>query len=281
MANCVINELTIKNISEEEKRKIFLSILNNKGEFDFNKIIPSPKELQIEESNFTEYGVALIENKIPKYVYSTFEEWKENIYKSYNKNDIQRMIDLGNQAITNYQKYGHYTWYTFNYEFWGTRSNAGNTQLSGLCWYSLYESKSSIPPTIYKKRILKKRLKKIENPVLTFNTYNGMAKNIFIKLSEKYPKAIFCLKYANEDKGRDCGIFNFQNGDVVFSDYSPSSLSNGVYDPKWTEFAFRFWYGDDEDPESYGYGEDWVYSEDVEEQYYEKQKIKQKVENFD
>lgn len=117
---------------------------NDKYSFDFNTLIPMPKDLQIDASFGGLEGLAYL------YLTSSNESKKEEINKAYKsinpylddinnksffeeiKNDIKKYeknetfkndVWLGKKYLDNYKKYGYCHWYSWCNANWGTKWN--------------------------------------------------------------------------------------------------------------------------------------------------------------
>ena len=99
---------------------------------------------------------------------------------------------------------------------------------------------------------------------------------IFEALSKKYPEATFYIEYADEDIGHNCGYFEIKNGEALNYNNDKTDSSQN-----WNKFAFHLFYGEDADREAHGFDANYEYNEEVIENYYKKQEIKNKLENFD
>jgi hypothetical protein len=204
MPNHVTNIIEIQNLTINEKVNVFSKITNNLGEIDFNLILPCPKELNITSGTSTDFGVALINKQVPRYSQErTFSEWKTNLEKKYNKDDIIQFKKTGAIAVRNIEKYGVATWYEFCPDTWGTKWNAYGQEIIEVdSHYKKWMEHSN-----YKKRILKKKLKKINSFSFKFQTAWASPMPIINKISEMFPNAVFKISYADEDIGSNCGHY--------------------------------------------------------------------------
>ena len=104
MPNWITNILTI-NADEKMVQKILSEIKSDESEFDFNKIVPQPRELDDTTS--------------PARIVSD-----EDYEKSPSKGITQTMSE---DFI---RKYGFNNWYDWRYENWGTKWNADEVYIS-------------------------------------------------------------------------------------------------------------------------------------------------------
>lgn len=118
MPNHIKNRLSVTG--DEDKVKLFFeSIRKEKADengetsaIDFEKIIPMPKELNIESGSSSYQAKDLIEKcktrNIKEYVMEHMDEFKQSV-RPY---------------IENYIKYGYTDWYDWSIAKWGTKWNA-------------------------------------------------------------------------------------------------------------------------------------------------------------
>ena len=265
MPNYVKTQVEFFNTPIERQREIIIDNFNNDNELDFSILVPMPKELDIERSTYTSIGLMLVGGEeFKKNTYMKKEDAQER-FDQFDKKTQKNIMTLGKQAVSNYEKYGVIDWYDFSNEKWGTKWNACDTYIEDLDY-----------STIKSKEDLIEQLNNLQNITLVFRTAWSFPIPWFNTFIEKYNDIETEVKYADEDTGNNCGIFYFSNGELDSQETDSSTPESR----NWTEFAFRFWYGD-EDKEAYGYNSDWEYEEGVEERYYEKQRIKNKLENFD
>lgn len=189
MPNWTSNEVVVsakKPILAEIKEKV-------KGDraFDFNKIIPMPDDLNIEQSSELDYGVVLyLTDKLNKeikdidvnnvnilkaLVHNMFNaNWPEEMYnrcKDLPDSKKDELYKKGKQYINNYMLYGFPTWYGWCINNWGTKWNA--------CDVSVLEDG--------------------DNLVYMFDTAWDIPTPVLRKLSEEYPDAKFIHTYRFED----------------------------------------------------------------------------------
>ena len=184
MPNHVTNIIEIKG-NPDRVKALFEAVKNDEyglGSIDFNKLIPMPPELDIEESSQTARGLKAYKEFIEVYTFNgkkddfdllNIPQKAEQAFLRV-RPDIDRTAwNLGRQAFQNEQKYGAATWYKWRTRNWGTKWNAygyeGGVQFDGK---SLHFLTAWAPP----------------QPIVA-------------KLAEMYPDLDFTHQFANEDIG--------------------------------------------------------------------------------
>ncbi len=217
MPNFVKNKIIVGR-SEYGKRLIerYCSYNKNKEiEFDFNKVIKMPEELQIEFSSRSHDGMHLyltkinpdvsyygtIEEKIDKASYlKLVEDMKKDIlinndfilsedtiYRILNKyKEEDNLLELGEKQINNFKKYNAINWYDWSIKNWGTKWNSTN-----------FEIKND-----YKS--------------LLFETAWDPSIEIMIEISKQNPNIKFAYLYSDEDIGSNVGYMLMQAGIIDF-----------------------------------------------------------------
>lgn len=116
---------------------------DEKGNFDFNTLIPMPKSLEVTSGSMNDVDLyyyisekdtltlaQVRKSPYAKLIVNVFnEDWIAEIQRR-----VREMVDeknppdynMGKQLAENYDKYGHMTWYTWAYDEWGTKWNACN-----------------------------------------------------------------------------------------------------------------------------------------------------------
>jgi len=186
MPNWVRTRLTFigkQNRVAEIKNLVKTTGKDNEGkdytnEFDFNKVIPMPEELNIPSSSSGDDGMRyLILNAKHSILWndddrSFMESMKKN--KEENPDRFNEAIELGKKYLSNISKYGYSTWYNWSYENWGTKWNACEVE-----WISDY--------------------------CVEFETAWSFCFPIVQKLSEMFPDVEISFCYADEDCGSNTG----------------------------------------------------------------------------
>ena len=219
MPNWVTAKLKIDGPNASEVMKGLLS-KNQYDEvvFDFNKIKPMPKTLNLERSNLTDMCEKLYTNKI------TYAEMKKYFHSNdgYVDKDLSSMMEVlgitdklsheeqcrkvGQALITNKKLYGEKDWYEWSIANWGTKWNACHND---------YDERT---PNETK-----------------FDTAWSDVRKLICELSKLYPKNIFYYDYSEEQIGIYTGSASFQNGEVL-SNVEYKDLSKEAY-----EHSFKLW----------------------------------------
>ena len=211
MPNHVTNIIEIKGDPARIK-SLFEAVKNDEyglGSIDFNKLIPMPPELDMEEGSRTTNGLKAYKDFIEVYTFNdkkgdfdllNIPEKSEQAFLRV-RPDIDRAAwDLGRQAFQNEQKYGAATWYKWRIRNWGTKWNAygyeDGVQFDG---HSLRFWSAWSPP----------------QPVID-------------KLSEMYPDLDFVHQFADEDIGHNCGEDEYHNGSLC-GEYRPAGVEAVEY----------------------------------------------------
>lgn len=152
MPNWVKNRITLLNGENvEEVLKDVLSEQEGELYFDFDKLIPMPKSLNIESSSsYNDYFKVYLNtqvddqetfNKLIELVlkHSYFDKPKdyvlseEKINKIYEKSDLSKeeVLKIGKQITDNLLQYGSMNWYDWCNENWGCKWNASDCEIYG------------------------------------------------------------------------------------------------------------------------------------------------------
>lgn len=106
---------------------------------DFNKIIPMPESLLVEESNFGDVGLRyLIDNA------------ESTIFKKEIVKPSDEAIELGKKYLRNIADYGFKTWYKWAIKNWQTKWNAYACSKKNDTEYYFETAWSSVPNLIKK-----------------------------------------------------------------------------------------------------------------------------------
>lgn len=221
MPNWVKNKIMVGNsrIIEEFKTKYGTKDENGEINLDFEKVIPMPKELNIEYGSRSSDGLSLYltkmnpncnyfgsaEDKASKDEFEiakkqcelhsvTYEEMlsEEDVHRlteKYKDKDLDYVLDLGKKCLENAGKYGAMNWYEWSVKNWGTKWNSCSTT---------FDEKS-----------------------ISFDTAWDPALPIVQKMSEQNPDVPMAILYADEEIGCHTGYMLIKNGHIDFEGSFP------------------------------------------------------------
>lgn len=127
-------------------------------EFDFNRLISMPEELNIECGSRGERGLAYLydhtddedEKQIIAKAFKTEHMFGDiTTAKRYEGDEEEDCVKLGKQYLSNYKKYGYCTWYRWAIDNWGTKWNACNVSVGEKSIY--LDTAWSFPAPIFEK----------------------------------------------------------------------------------------------------------------------------------
>ena len=168
------------------------------GSFDFNKLLPMPKELDVEAGTRTDQGLKLVreyhhaladlEQQKPVLAPKDYAAALRQCKGLYRK---KRMADpetwaLGERAYSNIQRFGSPTWYEWCNRNWGTKWNA------------------------YQHHPLRE-----DDHTMVFCTAWDSVPKIVALLSRKYPEQAITYRWADEDIGHNVGELTLKDGEVM------------------------------------------------------------------
>jgi hypothetical protein len=219
MPNWVTNKITVR-ADRAERLRIFEAIKDDKlgpGSIDFNKLIPMPKELDIESGSRSDMAIkihkTMEENGITfrgdgYFGFADMDRAKTGAMEFLNKyaGEIKKdpeIIGFGKICAENEKKYGHATWYGWRSENWGSKWNA----------YGFGERPEFSP----------------DDDTLIFDTAWTGVPEIAKKISELSPGAHIEYRYADEDFGYNTGAYEFLGGETL-SEHHPAPGSKEAYE---------------------------------------------------
>lgn len=240
MANYVRCELIAKNCGKGRFEQICEFVKSEKTLFDPEKILPTPKDLEIDEGSANN----VFKNFFQKYsseakhpfceAFSTDESEVLDIlpnitdkelksirihsrdYRCENDKDkipakeaVEEAIRLGWQYLYNKVTYFSETWYSWSIGHWGTKWIADVVMMEDELGWRL-------------------------------NTAWSAPDELIKVLSVIFPEVIFELRYADEDLGYNCGVMQFRDGM-----YMRMEVPTGNGDELSVEFARQLW-GDED-----------------------------------
>lgn len=215
MPNWVKNRMFI-NGTDEQVEKVLNTILNDEGNMDFNKIVPMPESLNVEDSSDGTLGYAILTNNA-----SVNEKLR---FAKMDKETQDKYLAIGKIYQENLEKYGHFTWYKWRLENWGTKWNACETFNDGT--YVEFSTAWSAPLEIYEA------------------------------LAKMFPDVDISFDWADEDAGYNVGSGNLNNGKLYFTDLDGGSKEAfELYMEIWQNEDMFVW---DEEKQTYVYSdEEW------------------------
>lgn len=224
MPNWVKNKIIVGNSKygkELINKYVTLNEETGEVEFDFNKVIKMPEELQIEFSSKSDYALSLYlayinpsvtyygdnnkineeeyKNIISKLKFKTIvssidnlsEERINNLKEKYSEKE---MLRLGKRQVENVLKYDALNWYEWSVKNWGTKWNAQAFEASP------------------------------DNRTITFETAWNPALEVMVEISKQNPDVKFAFLYSDEAIGSHVGYMLVKNGNIdfkgTFKDYS-------------------------------------------------------------
>ena len=191
MPNYVQNILNIEG-DKKEVDKVLKAVSNAYRTFDFERLIPMPRELEIEAGTRTQRGFQHYQKFVGEYFLKIrdsekVEDIPENAEKEYlaghSEVDSQTW-ELGKKAFENYTKYGAISWYEWSIQSWNCKWNAMNTESERLSE---------------------------ENARISFQTAWSAPHPVIEKMAEMFPDVQIMHRWADEDIGRNVGEREYRN----------------------------------------------------------------------
>lgn len=203
MPNWVQNEIIFENAGDEKVealiREVKLATESEDYTFDFNKLIPMPKSLEIESGSNTDRAIAYYvterltvpveQTNLSELISNHFSNDWANEVVSWLKNSPEtstevwdKLYEDGKQYMYNREHYGCYTWFDWCCRNWGTKWNACNAEWD------------------------------LDNGTLVFQTAWSPPIPVIETLAEKYPDIEFTHRWADEDIGNNCGQMWYSGG---------------------------------------------------------------------
>jgi len=242
MPNWVTNKLTING---ENKKDFILSLMTKDNEeeyFDFEKIIPMPKELRIDKSSYNDVAMKLYlakinplilnfgndkmyVNEFKQLIHLLFKnDTKKEMYYVINSNELEKillmyeekfkdkfddeivkLIEIGEKLINNVKKYNYPTWYEWSYANWGVKWNSNNT------YYNL------------------------DDGIIYFDTAWCPSVEVIKELAKQHPDYNFIHEYAEEQIAFYTGKLEYENGECI------DNIEYEAYSKEAYELYFELW----------------------------------------
>lgn len=209
MPNHIQNRLEFSG-SPEDIQQLLATIQGGEGDefrnIDFDKILPCPKELDIESGSLgsTAFEALFDESQtddITRLLYGSRDSRSLFMLDRILKMTIEdrvKHIEAGLKYYHNIKKYGYPTWYEWNRAHWGTKWNA----------YGQPDRRNT-ESTIY------------------FQTAYRSPVELIRKMSEMFPGVTIMLTYADEDASSNTGIVSIANGQILTEEYPESGSNRG------------------------------------------------------
>lgn len=199
MPNHVKNIVKMKGIT---KLPIFTDERGAKS-FDFNKIIPMPESLDIEEGSIKSIAIEAALRKLGE-LRCPFQ--RGNYYRMDDKEFKQRLHGRNEEElakkgllyISNKILYGAATWYDWCCDNWGTKWNSYSNELR-------------------------------DDDTIIFETAWANPEPVMTKLSQMHPEAVIEHWWADEDMGSNDGHRIYRGGEIIEEDHC-ESCSNEAYE---------------------------------------------------
>lgn len=173
------------------------------NEFDFNKVIPMPEELNIPSSSYGDRGMKyLLLNAKHTILWSDDDRSFIESMKKQKEEDpdlFNESIELGKKYLNNISKYGHTTWYSWRIEHYGTKWGACEVE-----W--------------------------ISDNCVEFETAWSFCYPIVQKLSEMFPDVEIVFCFADEDCGSNTGDGRMIAGKETDDTEYPDTGDNRAYE---------------------------------------------------
>lgn len=178
-------------------------------DFDFNKIIPMPEDLDLTESSIFDLAIEAVVRKLnaAKRPYSrqiTVADMNDESYCDSLTNCREtedELLELGLKYITNVIRFGAATWYDWCQKNWGTKWSAYETRL-------------------------------FDADTLTFTSANTPPEPVLARLSKMYPDVEIEHWWASVSCGENTGYAKYSGGKLVesvsYDDYSPDACDTYV-----------------------------------------------------
>ena len=258
MPNHVENLINFNCTDERYNEIINFMHTSDEDAFDFNQLIPMPKEMDVTAGGFDAdfiraYIKSLPANESEKIIRklksmrhgifgSYYDEYfngvvrdmtderkkwiEDSIEREYGKHNVHTMEDVGKLYIDNILKYGCANWYEWCNKNWGTKWNA----------YDVYYGENG-------------------DKCVCFNTAWSPVPKIIIELSKKFKDVGMEYSWADEDIGYNVGRLDILNGEVI-DEFIPEGGTNEAYELAFDILGCEDMFEYDEEKGTYVYCEE-------------------------
>lgn len=148
------------------------------SEFDFNKIIPMPKELNFESGGKESVAIACAEARMKGML--SCEDLERYSWLA-EEMSFNAWADLGDKYLKNKKQWGFTTWYDWHCHYWGTKWNSCEVK-----WVTEY--------------------------CVRFDTAWNAPMPLFARLADMFPSIKIIINYADENIGYNCDAVAFSSG---------------------------------------------------------------------
>lgn len=213
MPNWVQNSISLSG-DERDIETVLSLVKSEESEFDFDKIIPMPKELNISSSSDNELAIiCYLSNKLTipfeqldgcylKHVTNMFDNnWAKTLYDERlpgRKENFDELYELGKTCCENIRKYGYVDWYNWRIDNWGTKWHASDIYVNHNI--ISFQTAWSVP-----------------DPIL----------EAFAYICDKH-NVTFEGEYADEDRGHNTGHISSENGITAHENESHEALETYI-----------------------------------------------------
>ncbi len=195
MADYVANELIIIDSGSYDRSEIIKSCLNEEGEFDFNKIVQIPEQLETfnPTSNVishAQFALGLFDGN-----FISSNEIVSMCKTPVDKDEIENIV----KAIQLYKETGYFYWDDAHNSLWGTKWNALEQPEDGFTG---------------------------NEETIIFQTAYHCPFPIFIALSNTYPEATFQILFVYADFASNpiCGNLIIKSGIIIEKQIIPETM---------------------------------------------------------
>lgn len=185
MPNWIMNRLVVDKREDE----IAKYILNDKGNVDFNNIVPMPESLNISKSSDVDYALEYLD-RLKKNESESSDRMK--CIKNKLGAGMEVAIKEAKQHLGNVEKYGFGDWYEWSCANWGTKWNACETR-------------------------------RPEPNIFMFETAWSPVIDLVAKIANKFPDVRIEYCWADEDTGSNTGFITFSDGEEYNELYEDGS----------------------------------------------------------
>lgn len=208
----------------EASEEVIKALLNDKGEVDFNMVIPAPEGLHLKDASGFIYSAEKTAESVCMDAAIGIRSAGVNVLEMDEKTFEQFVMMMRNK-----RNHGFCHIMQFAREKWGTKWNA------------------------YEQEVSEKKAK--------FDTAWSHPAPVILELSKKFPEEQIKVQYADEDLGSNCGQYVIKD-EVILEQEEPGHWRDMTNEgrAKWRKFAANLRYPGS-GPEEFDCDENWNYIE--------------------